>query len=49
MSQALRVKMEDQYFSRDNFIRIPFSGILIKIFSLRSLRLCGEIIGPLNP
>jgi hypothetical protein len=27
----------------ENFIRIPLSGILIKIISLRPLRLCGKI------
>jgi hypothetical protein len=27
----------------DNLIRIPFSGILINLFSLVSLSLCGEI------
>jgi hypothetical protein len=30
--------------TRDNYIRIPLSGILIKFISLRPLRLCGEII-----
>ena len=34
--------------TRDHFIRIPLSGILIKSISLRPPCLCGEIIAGKN-
>ena len=44
MSQALRAKTENILSLQISFIRISLSEILIKSISLRSLRLCGEII-----
>jgi len=44
MHQALRETQKIPFKIVDTFIRIPLSGILIKFLSLRSLRLCGEIV-----
>ena len=44
MNQSLREKQQIVFQIVDTFIRIPLSGILIKFLSLRSLRLCGEIV-----
>ena len=44
MNQSLRKKQQIVFQIVDTFIRIPLSGILIKFLSLRSLRLCGEIV-----
>jgi len=44
MHQALRERQKIPFKIVDTFIRIPLSGILIKFLSLRSSRLCGEIV-----
>ena len=44
MNQALRERQKIPFEIVETFIRIPLSGILIKYLSLRSWRLCGEIV-----
>jgi len=44
MNPSLRERQKIPLGNVDTFIRIPLSGILIKYLSLRSWRLCGEIV-----
>ena len=42
--KPLAQKQQNHFEIVEPFIRIPLSGILIKCLSLRSQRLCGEIV-----